>query len=269
MAGAAAVRCRAGAAAGDSPVSPAPLLTLHVYDHCPFCLRAELALGWLGAPYRREVYGYGQGADPEQCGGTGYGPEEGPRKLTGKKILPVLEGEGVPAPAGMRGLLESLEICSYAAVSKRGGGSLAPATGRGDLGRWLEKHKPVYDQLVRPRLIQMPVKDWRDPQDIAYSRWKYITTQGFDYAAAEAATPRLLEEMAGLLEELTPLLRGTTADGVPCLNAWGLSMDDILVLPNLRNLTCVAGLRWPAAVDAYVERACSKAGVALYTAHAC
>lgn len=243
-----------------------PGLTLHLYDHCPFCVKAELALGWLGIPYKRRVYGYGQGADPDTCDGTGYGPSEGPVVLTGRKMLPVLEGADVPAPVGMRGLPESMEICSYA--STRGVGSIAPATGRADVSGWVAHFRPVGKQLTRPRIVKMPVQDWKNPRDAAYARWKH-SKGGFDYSAAEAATSELQGEMAGILRELVPMLRGKTADGIPCLNAWGFSMDDIEVLPLLRNLTCVADLDWPTEVRAYVELACAKAGVALYTAHAC
>jgi hypothetical protein len=47
----------------DSPLSDARLLfttwklnplELHIYDHCPFCLRARLVLGWLQARYHSE-----------------------------------------------------------------------------------------------------------------------------------------------------------------------------------------------------------------------
>ena len=45
--------------AGASSVPKLPQLTLHLYDHCPFCIRVELVLGWKGIPYERRVYGYG------------------------------------------------------------------------------------------------------------------------------------------------------------------------------------------------------------------
>lgn len=243
---------------------------MHLYDHCPYCVRAELTLGWHGVPFERVVYGYGEGANPENCGGTGYGATDGPIKLTGKKMLPVLEGEAVPAPEGMVGLPESLEICSYVAGAL-GPGQMAPATGRGDIDGWLGRLRPVSSKLVLPRFPKMPVKDWADPRDAEYARWKYVTKSAFNYEEAEAATPQLLEEAGALLEELVPMLRGTTTvDGasVPCLNKWGFSMDDILVLPLLRNLTCVAGLKWPAQVRTYLESICGKAGVKLYTENA-
>ena len=36
-----------------------PRLTLHLYDHCPYCVRVQLALGWKGIPYEMKLYGYG------------------------------------------------------------------------------------------------------------------------------------------------------------------------------------------------------------------
>lgn len=73
---------------------------LHLYDHCPFCFRVELLLSQNNIPYKRVVYGYGQGASPDKCG---YDETGGPVALTGKKMLPVLEVDGT-----MMG--ESLEI---------------------------------------------------------------------------------------------------------------------------------------------------------------
>ena len=54
----------------------AAALKLHLYDHCPYCTRVELVLGWHGKSYERAVYGY---ADVQ-----------GPMALTGKKVLPVI-----------------------------------------------------------------------------------------------------------------------------------------------------------------------------------
>ena len=45
-------------------------------------------------------------------------------------------------------------------------------------------------------------------------------------------------------------------------------LDDALVLPVLRSLTCVEGVEWPPRVREYLETACEKAGVALFTEHA-
>jgi glutaredoxin 2 len=236
--------------------APKSALTLHVYDHCPYCNRAEFLMTKLQVPYARVVHGYGLGAEPSANGGTGYGPGDGPIKLTGKKMLPVLVGEGVPAPAGMAGLPESLEICSYIAAC-HGAGGVAPATNRPDLETWRAKFKTTCTLLARPRIAQMPVADWSDPRDAAYAVWKYTTKFEFDYADARARTSELLPKASALLSELVPLLRGVDASGAPCLNQWGYSMDDVQLLPELRQLSCVQGVEWPEAVRDYLDANCN------------
>lgn len=45
------------------------------------------------------------------------------------------------------------------------------------------------------------------------------------------------------------MLRSESEEGSPCLNAWGLAIDDALVLAVLRNLSCVKGIEWPPKVS--------------------
>ena len=209
---------------------------LHAFEHCHFSTRTRLVLGWVGMPFTCKFYGYGAGADPERCEGFGYDPDAGGVvPLVGSKVCPVLTGAGVPVQDGAGGLQESLEICSFGAGVAQGGGRIAPASGRKDVDAWLERIKPTRQALERPRLLRMPVPDFADPRDVEYSRWTH-TRRGFDFVAAEEATPALLEEIRPLFAELEGLLRGRdpARGGLPTLNAWGLSMDDALVLPILR-----------------------------------
>jgi len=114
--------------------------------------------------------------------------------------------------------------------------------------------KPTRQALERPRLLRMDIPDLADERD-------------FDFDAAEKATPELLKTLEPQLAELESMLRGRDSqyDDMPTLNAWGLSMDDALVLPILRSLTCVKGLEMPPLVEEYTARACEKAGVPLFT----
>eukprot|EP00310_Coccolithus_braarudii_P020599 CAMPEP_0183332920 /NCGR_PEP_ID=MMETSP0164_2-20130417/1976_1 /TAXON_ID=221442 /ORGANISM="Coccolithus pelagicus ssp braarudi, Strain PLY182g" /LENGTH=267 /DNA_ID=CAMNT_0025501735 /DNA_START=8 /DNA_END=811 /DNA_ORIENTATION=+ len=262
----------AAAAAADSPPaalsnfvgSNLPSLTLHAYHHCPFCVRVQLVLGWLKVQHQVKNYGYGLGADPDQCAGHGYGAGGGPVLLTGKKELPVLSGEQVPVEAGTRGMSESLRIVSYA-TSLAPGKGLAPATNRADVQEWMKKLPPALPKLLRTRLFKMPLKDFADERDVAYFKWNF-EKNGFDFAAAEAETPALVAVVSGLFSELDAMLNGTSEmTGGPCLNAWGIGVDDVLLIPVLRNLTCVAGLQWPPKLREYVETACAAADVELYT----
>jgi len=249
-----------------SPVATA--LTLHAYDHCPFCTRTRLVLGSLGVPYTLKFYGYGQGADPDLCEGHGYNKGGGPVVLTGKKSLPVIEGEGVPDSV----MAESGAICSFASsfvgINDAPVKFIATSSGRKDIADWVERMKPIRQPLERPRLIRQPIPDFADERDIEYSKWTH-TKSGFDYSKALQDTKEHLEALRPMLSELELMLKGETEDGTPCLNPWGFSMDDIIVLPILRNLSCVKDIQWSPRIRSYLELSCARAGVPLFRQHAC
>lgn len=64
-------------------------LTLYHYVHCPFCVRVRMALGYLQLPYKSVV--------------VPYDDETTPVKLTGVKMLPIMEIDG-------KAMNESLDI---------------------------------------------------------------------------------------------------------------------------------------------------------------
>lgn len=193
---------------------------------------------------------------------AGYDPEAGTVPLTGKKACPVLEGDGVPTLDGARGLAESMEIVSYAVGV---GSKVAPATNRKDVADWLDRVGDTRKWLERPRLITMPVPDFADPRDVAYSRWTH-EKQGFDYDVALEETPRLLAELKPLLEELETMLRGREPLS---LNAWGYSVDDAILLPILRAMTVTKAVEWPPRVREYLDTACEAANVDTFAKYAC
>ena len=126
---------------------------LHVYDHCPFCNRVEWLMQRHGLAYRRVLYGYGARAKPEKCEGHGYG--EGPIHLTGQKMLPVLEGPGVPCAAGHTGLPESMEICAFLIGRHR---LVVPCeSGRADLKRFTAELTALKPALCEHRMVRMPI----------------------------------------------------------------------------------------------------------------
>jgi len=222
-----------------------PKYTLHVYDHCPFCNRVEWLMQQFGINYERVVYGYGAGADPEKCSGHGYGT--GPLPLTGKKMLPVLEGQGVPCAPGARGQPESMEICSFLIARHR---LVAPCdSGRDDVKKITAELTALKPALVEDRLVKMPIYDWADARDVAYRRYKKKLPIEVPPITAQ---PEEIAQLNAKLAELPALLKGHDK-GAPCLNEWGWGMDDVLLLPLLRAFTCVKGAVFPPAVEAYLN----------------
>ena len=235
-------------------------VVLHLYDHCPYCVRVELFLAWRSIPYERVVYGYGNESE-----------EFGPKKLLGKKQLPVAEifllQESGDGEAEERRVLmpESLDIIDFFAARGNNVKTLKKATGAASA--WVKTLKPSQRILCRPRIIEMPVFDWAKPEDVAYAKAKY-TRQGFDYDAAlkqssemKAVASKRLEELSVILPEFANVNAGRSADN----DDWCWTMDDILLLPELRTLTCVRGVTWPDNVRAYLERSFEGCKAELYT----
>lgn len=217
---------------------------LHVYDHCPFCNRVEWLLQHYGISYERVVYRYGAGGDPEK---HGYDQGKGPVPLTGKKMLPVLEGPGVPCAPDASGMPESMEICSFLIAHHQ---LVAPCdSGRDDVKKLTAELTALKPALVEDRLVQMPIEDWADARDVAYRRYKKSLPIVVPPITAQ---PELVAQLNAKLAEVPALLKGNHK-GSPCLNAWGWGMDDVLLLPLLRAFTCVKGAAFPTAVDAYLN----------------
>jgi len=208
-------------------------LHLHVYDHCPYCVRVEIFLKHKNIPYKRTVWGYGD--------------KDGLVEKFGKKQLPVLQyGDKIQK--------ESLDIIKL--LDEFNGvkdSCVAPKTDRKDLQDWQARLKPLQRILCRPRLLKLPVFDYSKQEDIDYAKAKYEGT-GFNYEEAEAASAETIPQVEKLLEEFADLLATDKH-----LNNWGFSYDDIIYLPELRTLSCVDGLNWPSAVLNYMQTHCAGA----------
>ena len=79
-----------------------------------------------------------------------------------------------------------------------------------------------------------------------------------DFAENIAKTETYLTRLKGDLEKLAVLIQSENA-----LNGQ-LSLEDIIVFPVLRNLTCVKGIEFPPAVLAYITNMTKLSNVPLY-----
>lgn len=255
---------------------PPPQYILHIYDHCPFCVKAELAMGLLGFKYDRKVWGYGEGA--KAVGDFAGSSVRGPAGLmnagetTGVKALPILEttakrSEAADWKSASPYLRESSDIIAH--INQFSGMKLAPRT---DAGMEWQKGVGALGQLTTVYKFRAAIPlagDYQHAEDLAYGHQKYLTTGKGKYALEETkgdgASAKLLvltENEASLLAEATASLAAFETDVLPRLTGAGL--DDVHILPTLRNATCIPGLTWPEGTKKYVVETCAKASVATY-----
>jgi hypothetical protein len=133
---------------------------------------------------------------------------------------------------------------------------------------WLElpfKLLPTVGDDAAPRLDGSGVPS-PDGSGCGLQSFGEIVSFGAAVAKTKSVAPATSRaDVAAWLEApsadaLEPLLLGVTADGAPCLNAWGLSIDDAIVLPVLTDLL-ESGGDAPPKVCAYAEANLRMAGV--------
>ena len=210
-------------------------MKLYVYDHCPFCVRARMIFGLkkvsvdLVTILNDDV--------------------ETPTKLIGQKIVPILvkeNGEAMP---------ESLDIVRY--IDAHYGEKVLSETVRPQIEDWLKQVGSYHNHLVLPRFTRLDLPEYATQSAVNYFTENKEKSIG-NFADNLANTDTYLARLAPDLIQLADLIQSDTA-----LNG-NLSLEDILVFPILRNLTCVKGVRFPPKVKNYVETMSRLSKVPLY-----
>lgn len=201
-------------------------MKLYHYEHCPYCVRVRMVMGWKGLDVEEEVLA---NAD-----------EQRPNELVGCKMVPILQKDDGSC------IKESLDIINY--IDQTFGKLLLTDRPQdyddSALARWLGKSSQVIRYLVHPRNIRVFRQDFPTQSDRDYYESKKSQSIG-SFDAAFAASAHYMAQLAPLLDELKGLLE--TWAGAP-------SYADILLFPVLRSITHVKGLRLPAELGAYVEK---------------
>ena len=210
-------------------------MKLYVYDHCPFCVRARMIFGLkkvsvdLVTILNDDV--------------------ETPTKLIGQKIVPILvkeNGEAMP---------ESLDIVRY--IDAHYGEKVLSETVRPQIEDWLKQVGSYHNHLVLPRFTRLDLPEYATQSAVNYFTENKEKSIG-NFADNLANTDTYLARLAPDLIQLADLIQSDTA-----LNG-NLSLEDILVFPILRNLTCVKGAHFPPKVKNYVETMFRLSNVPLY-----
>ncbi|MGC7560443.1 GrxB family glutaredoxin [Pasteurella sp. PK-2025] len=214
-------------------------MKLYVFDHCPYCVRAMMIFGLKNLPVDLEVILNDDEATPVS--------------LVGKKVVPILikeDGHAMP---------ESLDIVKY--VDHYDGKPVLKGQVRPEIEERLSNITSYSNYLLMPRFVKLDVAEFATQSAIDYFTKKKTDYIG-DFAMHWAKTEEYLARLHEDFQKLEALVLGEQS-----LNR-ELSLEDILVFPILRNLTCVKGLTFPEKLNHYVKTMSHLSKVKLYTEQA-
>ncbi|THA06649.1 glutaredoxin 2 [Rodentibacter pneumotropicus] len=210
-------------------------MKLYAYDHCPFCVRARMIFGLKNLPFELVI--------------LANDDETMPIGLVGKKVVPILiKEDGMAMP-------ESLDIVRY--VDENFGERILSEQIRPEIEEWVKKLGYYYNHLLIPRFVKMDLVEFKTQSAVDYFTKKKTESIG-DFRQNLDETVNYLVRLHQDLENLVPLIQSAAT-----LND-GLSLEDIIVFPMLRNLTCVRDIQFPPEVVAYLEKMSEQSGVDLY-----
>lgn len=211
-------------------------MKLYIYDHCPFCVRARMIFGL--KQLKVELI-------------TLLNDDEvTPTNLVGKKVVPILvKDDGTAMP-------ESLDIVKY--IDDNYGEKLLSEEIRPEIQEWIKLVSSYYNRLLLPRFIQLGLAEYKTQSAINYFVEKKTESIGnFEENLANSA-----EYIAKLEKDLIALENLIVS--AEAING-KLSLEDIVLFPILRNLTCVAGVVFPQKVASYIEKMANLSQINLYT----
>lgn len=154
-----------------------------------------------------------------------------------KRPLPLLEHSGTKV-TNWRIIILTLD----SHTSHR---SIPLETERPDLDKWLRGSLDTRQNISRLKLC------------LDDAGW------GFNYRKTKAKPEVMIEVMNNWLEKFANELLYDTYS----VNEFGFGLDDILVIPELREMTCVKGLVWPDKLRKYLENAFEDVAAELYFGH--
>lgn len=209
-------------------------MKLYLYDHCPFCVRADMVAGWRKVPLER-VHLLNDDVQAHL-------------DLIGVKMAPILQFDDG------RAMGESLDIVAELDRAETGAPHLDPWDAVADQLAALNSVSHAISCLLMPRSVRLGLPEFATEGAIAYftERKQEMIAMSFEQAMAE--TPAHLATVGQALAAMPPL----------DLPQERLRMGDVLLFPRLRNLSMVKGLAWPQWAAEYVAHVAAMTGVAAY-----
>ena len=198
-------------------------MKIYMFEHCSLCFRVRMTAA-LKRLHLQETVVLDDDTD------TMVG-------LVGKRVIPILvKDDGKP-------MLESMDMVKY--VDGHGDPILIGPE-RPEIAAWAEQFVAKSGPLTMPRYPLLGLPEFATVAALDHYNLRKRKAFG-DFVELRANTRRYLSDLMPSLEELDQLIENPQA-----INGT-LSLDDIRVLPLLRSVAVVKGLRFPRKVQDYFE----------------
>ena len=203
---------------------------IYMFEHCSLCFRVRM-IAALKRLHLQEIVVLDD--DTETMVG-----------LVGKRVIPILvKDDGEP-------MLESMDMVKY--VDGRGDHILIGPE-RTEVANWADRIVSKTAPLTMPRYPLLALPEFGTVAALDHYILRKRKTFG-DFVELRANTRGYISDLIPNLEELDRLIESPLA-----VNG-ALSFDDIRVLPLLRSVAVVKGLRFPPKVREYFESMMSRIG---------
>jgi glutaredoxin 2 len=205
-------------------------MRLYIFEHCSLCFRVRM-IAALKRMHLQETCVLDD--DTETMVG-----------LVGKRQIPILiKDDGEP-------MLESMDMVKFIDGL---GPSILSGPERSDIAAWADQVVPKTTPLTWPRYPLLPLPEFGTVAALDHYNLRKRKVMG-DFVELRANTRRFINDLMPDLELLDRLIESPQA-----ING-RLSMDDIRVLPLLRSMAVVKGLRLPQKVREYFETMMARVG---------
>jgi glutaredoxin 2 len=198
-------------------------MRIYMFEHCSLCFRVRMTAA-LKRLHLQEVPVLDDDSD------TMVG-------LVGKRVIPILvKDDGEP-------MLESMDMVKYV---ENLGDPILTGPERPEVATWADQVVPKTAPLTMPRYPLLGLPEFGTVAALDHYNLRKRKAFG-DFVELRAVTRRYISDLMPSLEELDRLVESPLA-----VNGT-LSLDDIRVLPLLRSVAVVKGLRFPRKVRDYFE----------------
>lgn len=205
-------------------------MKLYTYEHCPFCVRVKMILNLTNTVYEEVI--------------LLNDDEELPIKLCGKKQVPILEYDN-------KILVESLDIINFINSQNN---ILTSNIISNEVQNWFNNALYYTCLLSFPRLIKLNLPEFQTSSAINYFKNKKEASLNMTFEEALKQTETLIKTAQKHLSELPSILPNKEA----------ISIDDIVIFPILKMLSCVKNLNLNEETNRYMNRLSKLCKINLY-----